>query len=78
MRYLSYSVPFLLKNLTGGKPQGWTNDGGKFVCMDDLTASSTMKKVTENDDDDAQVDCLVYSLGVKDDISFEQTMLRFG
>ena len=38
-------------------------DGNKYICFDDLLLRSEP--------------CIIYSFGINDDISFEQTMMEF-
>ena len=53
------------------QPKYGMYDGGKYVCMDDLVGGN---KVGGSGDGR----CLVYSFGIRNDISFEQTMLQYG
>ncbi len=51
---------------SGGNSIDWGYEGGKYVCLDDLT------------EDEAE-ECLVYSFGLRDESSFEGNMTsKFG
>ncbi len=71
--WVLYPYAFLLpplRFLSGGRFSKGSGlyDGGKFVCVDDLPS------VPPGGEDG----CLVYSFGLKDDVSFETKMIEYG
>ncbi|TRY79361.1 hypothetical protein TCAL_07073, partial [Tigriopus californicus] len=57
-----------------GKWLGHCYDGHKYVCLDDFVPKRNHANGLDQDEDE----CIVYSFGVSDDLSFENEMTHFG
>lgn len=72
---------FTMKRVGGGKWRGNCYDGHKYVCLDDLIpklSNANAFHINQGQSYNNEDECIVYSFGIAEDLSFETAMTHFG